>query len=114
MGKDEDWLVEQAMRSGAPLPDRIKNAPELLQGLELYLLAFMELTSCRGLGYGSVGPIPWLAIDRYCEVHRVEGESREDLFYQVQRLDKVYLEWQTDKSKKEAKQSEQRAKNKRG
>ncbi len=114
MGKDEEWLVEQAMRSGAPIPERIKNAPELNAGLELYLLAFMELTSCRGLGYGAIGPVPWIAIDRYCEVHGIVGESREDVFYHVQRLDKVYMDWQTAKakadSKKEALKSKTRPK----
>ena len=101
MGKDEKWLVQQARRQGQPLPERVTNAPELWHGLELYLQAFMELTSCRGLGYGAIGPVPWLAIQKYAEVYGIEGEQREDLFYHVQHLDKAYMDWQRDKAKKE-------------
>lgn len=72
----------------------------------------MELTSCRGLGYGAIGPIPWLAIQTYCDVHDIAGEQREDVFYHVQRLDKTYMDWQTDKAEKERKKSEQAAKTK--
>lgn len=55
--------------------------------------------------YGE-GPIPWTAIDRYCEVYRIAGEQREDLFYHVQSLDRAYLEWSRERMKK---QTEQRA-----
>ena len=110
MGKDEKWLIQQAQRQGGPLPERIRNAPELFLGLELYLMAFMELTSCRGLGYGAMGPIPWMAIQRYCEVHDIQGEQREDLFYFVQKMDKAYMDWQRDKAKQQAEQQARNAK----
>lgn len=102
MGKDEKWLMQQARRQGTPLPERVANAPELWPGLELFLQAFMELTSCRGLGYGAIGPIPWIALQTYCDVHDLRGEQREDLFYFVQRMDKSYMDWQTKKSKEAA------------
>lgn len=81
-----------------PLPQRIANAPELQVGLDLFYLAFLELSSCRSIGFGE-GPIPWLAIQRYCEVHEIEGEQREDLFYHVQRLDQSFLDWRAKKMK---------------
>lgn len=72
----------------------------------------MELTSCRGLGYGAIGPIPWLAIQTYCDVHDITGEQREDMFYHVQRLDKTYMDWQTAKAEQERKKADQAAKTK--
>jgi hypothetical protein len=94
MGRDEAKIVEQCIRGRMPFPDAIANAPELAPGLNLFYLAFLDLTSCRTLGY-SQGPIPWLAIHYYCEAHGIEGEQREDLFYHVAQLDKVYLDWST-------------------
>lgn len=91
-------------------PKKEKEAPELFQGLELYLMAFMELTSCRALGHGAIGPIPWLALQRYSEVFELHGEQREDLFYFVQRMDKAYLDWQTEEAEKARKAAEQAAK----
>ena len=64
-------------------------------GLELFYMAFMDLTSCRGQSYGSEGPIGWLSINDYCRVHGIIGEQREDLIYHVQRLDAAYLEYKT-------------------
>lgn len=84
-----------------PVPERVANAPELQPGLELFLNAFMELTSCRGLGFGAVGPIPWLTLHEYCSIHDITGEQREDLIYHVQRMDKAYMDWQQNKAKAE-------------
>lgn len=83
-----------------PLPDRIQNAPELYQGLELYYNGFTELTSCRQVGYG-LGPIPMLSILEYCMVNGIEGEQREDFVWFVQRLDQKYLEWSNDRGNKQ-------------
>jgi len=90
-------IVEQCVRMRAPYPDAIANAPELPPGLNLFYTAFLDLNSCRTLGY-SQGPIPWLAIDRYCQAHELEGEQREDVLYHVAHLDKVYLDWSSKKN----------------
>lgn len=74
-----------------PLPDKIANAPYLFQGLELFYMAFVDLTTCRGQGYGSEGPIGWLQIHEYCIVNDIQGEQREDTLYHVQHLDAAYL-----------------------
>lgn len=57
----------------------------------------MDLTSCRGSGYGTEGPISWLTIHQYADAKEFEGEQREDLFYFVQKLDTVYLKYKTKK-----------------
>jgi hypothetical protein len=75
-----------------------------MPGLNLFYMAFLDLTSCRALGYAQ-GPIPWLAIHHYCEAHGIEDEQREDVFYHVARLDKVYLDWSAEKAKKITAQS---------
>lgn len=57
-------------------------------------MTYLDLTSCRSVGFGE-GPIPWTAIQRYCEVNGFEGELREDVFYHVQHLDAEYLKWRS-------------------
>ena len=98
MGKDERDIVEKCIRARQPFPNAILNAPELQIGLNLFYVAFLDLTSCRTLGYAQ-GPIPWLAIHHYCDAHDITGEQREDVFYHVSHLDKAYLDWSTDKAK---------------
>lgn len=92
-------IVEQCVRQRLPLPDRIANAPEVAFGLEIYYIAFMDLTSCRGTGYGTEGPISWLVINQYADAKHFEGEQHEDLFYFVQKLDMIYLDFKTKKLK---------------
>lgn len=84
------------MRSGEPIPERIANAPQLLPGLQIYYLAFVELSSCRSGGF-SLGPIPWLAIDHYAARHEFEDEQYEDLFHFVQALDSEYIKYKEKK-----------------
>lgn len=63
----------------------------------LYYIAFMDLTSCRGTGYGTEGPISWLSTHTYADAKGFEGEQREDLFYFVGKLDMAYLDHKTKK-----------------
>jgi hypothetical protein len=92
-------IVERCVRARQPYPDAIANAPELEPGLNLFYMAFLDLTSCRTLGYAQ-GPIPWLAIHHYCEAHGIEGEQREDVFHHVSALDKAYLDRSAEKTSK--------------
>lgn len=98
MGKDERDIVEKCIRTRQRIPDAIVNAPELQAGLNLFYVAFLDLTSCRALGFAQ-GPIPWLAINKYCEANEITGEQREDVFYHVTHMDKVYLDWSLEKAK---------------
>lgn len=90
-------IIEQCVRQGMPLPQRIQNAPELHLGLELYYLAFLDLTSCRTAGYGTEGPIPWTATRQWAEAHDLSGEQLEDLEYHIPRMDEVYLKFKAKK-----------------
>lgn len=71
------------------LPDKIKNAPELRLGLELYYQAFWELDSCRQLGMGA-GPIGWLDIEGYGKARGFDEEQLEDLHHFIPTMDAAY------------------------
>ena len=90
-GPFEQNIIEQCVRSGRPLPAKIKNAPTLHGGLELFYKAFLDLTSCRSIGE-AYGQIPWTATRDWCNEHDITGEQREDLYYLVRALDMEYLD----------------------
>lgn len=87
----ERKLVEQALRSGEPIPDRIANAPELQIGLSLYLNAFFDLDSERNSGM-SLAPIPWSRIKDYAKAYDFDDEQTEDLLFFVKKMDRAHLE----------------------
>ena len=86
------------MRDGLPLPDKIKNAPILRLGLELFYNAFWDLDSCRNSGWG-MGPIPWLAMRDYATTFGFTEEQEEDLYYHVRLMDNAYLDFYDKGSK---------------
>jgi hypothetical protein len=90
MAPIEQSIAKQAMRAGNPLPNRIANAPELINGLQLYLVAFFDLDSERSHST-SLSPIPWTSIYQYSQAFNLDEEQTEDLFYFVKRLDSEHL-----------------------
>lgn len=68
-------------------------------GLETIYDGFLELTSCRFIGM-SEGPIPWTAMNTYCEVFDIHGEHKLDFFFLVRSLDNSYLNYQANKQEK--------------
>lgn len=51
--------------------------------------AYMELATCRPVGFGGAGPIPWLAIHEYARAHSIDDESH---FVRLMRtMDKTFL-----------------------
>jgi hypothetical protein len=99
-GPTEKAILEVCARQGSPYPERIKNAPEVEDGLVLYWLAFLDLTTCRQPGYGMEGPITWLVIAEYADRTGFEGEQREDLFYLMQKMDAAYIDFNAKKINK--------------
>lgn len=102
-GPTEQTIITACVRERRPLPAAIANAPELWLGLDLFYVAFLDLTSCRTLGMGE-GPIPWTAVGQWCDEQGITGEQREDVRYHVSKLDTVYLEHRASKTAKQAKQ----------
>jgi hypothetical protein len=68
----------------------------LIFGLELYLVAWFDLDSERGMGFG-LGPIPRSAMVAYAHEYGLSFEQKEDLLYLVREMDNDYLRRQAKK-----------------
>ncbi|WP_097105783.1 phage tail assembly chaperone [Nitrosomonas ureae] len=99
-GKSEKTIIEQCVREGRELPKAIKNAPVLLRGLELFLVAFHRLDTCRTASFGGIGSISWMTIMEYCDRIGITDQSqRDDMEYHINELDSAYREWAEAKRK---------------
>lgn len=83
-------MVQQAVRSGCPIPERVLQAPTLQRGLQLYLQAFFDLDAERSRGM-SVGRIPWSAIVRYAEHLDLDEDQTDSLIYFLGAMDAEHL-----------------------
>jgi hypothetical protein len=93
----EKSVLDQCIRSGAPIPERIAGAPELLRGLSRYWEAFLELGTCRTWGSGP-GPIPWEAIQKYAQANGFEpGDEFDELLQHMRAMDEAYLDFHRKK-----------------
>ena len=97
-GDVEENLIKQSRLSNMPLPDAIANRPVLNLGLDLYYIAFLDLTTTRQVGMAE-GPISWTSIKDYCIAKDLGEELTEDMFYIIPRLDQTYLKYQSDNMK---------------
>lgn len=95
--EDERLILEQCARENIPVPKKIRDAPELQMGLQLYWIAFTDLNSCRQIGY-SVAPIPWTAIREYAVANGFDEEQEEDLIYLMGCMDREYIKFTNRKS----------------
>jgi len=89
-GDIEESIAKQAARMGQPMPDRIANAPELKQGLQLYLQAFLDLDSERSHAMAPT-PIPWTSISTYARHLELDEEQTEALFFIINSVDGNHL-----------------------
>lgn len=85
------------MRNKLPIPLTIANPPEVLPGLEPYYQAFLELSTCRSVGFG-VGPIPWTAIDAYARRSQLFDEDFDYFHGLIKRLDSAYIKYSDEKA----------------
>src|SRR5690606_27200047 len=100
--EDIEFILKNCMQTGMPIPDFIKNAPELMPGLEVFLEAFWDLSTCRQIGMG-LGPIPWTSVQEYCRINGGGEDFNRDIHYHVRQLDIAYLEWANKNSKETTK-----------
>lgn len=91
-------MAKAALESGRDIPDSCL-PPELSDPeLHVYLSGseghFWRLSTCRGIGFGSLGPIPWTAVDEYARVYGfAENEiDYDDFVFIIGALDEVFLE----------------------
>lgn len=94
----ERSILEQCKRYRLPVPDKIRNAPELYRGLEFTYQGFLDLNTCRSVGLAA-GPIRWTDIVKYCEVHDIHGQQAEDFIYLISVMDAAYLKHKAEKAK---------------
>lgn len=90
MGHLEQSIAKQALREGQPLPERIKNSPELKPGLELYINAFFDLDTERNHGNGLCA-IPISSIAGYARMFDFDKEQTEDLLYFIREMDDAHI-----------------------
>lgn len=100
MGNKERSLIQQSLRFNRPLPDEIKNAPYLEQGLNLYYCGFFDLDSERAITMGGVGCIPFTAILSYCKLYEFDDETTEDFIFMIRKMDSEYVKFQNAKTTK--------------
>lgn len=73
------------------LPPPGGEPPELLPGLDWFVAAFHELSTCRSVGMGE-GPIPWTAVQKYCEAMGLRGPGAHAMHHHIRAMDREYLE----------------------
>ncbi len=86
------------MRAGLPLPERIANAPELQEGLQLYLQAFFDLDSERSHALAPTA-IPFTSVAAYARAFKFDEEQTEDLVFFIRRMDTEHLKRLAKKQK---------------
>lgn len=85
-----------------PLPEKMADAPELATGLELYYYAFGDLMGSRQIGMG-YGPIPWKAVQEYCEHHGLDEHQTLAMHHHIQAMDSEFLDYTRRKQPKSGK-----------
>lgn len=94
----EEAIRKECLQFGTPLPPKLRNPPELMEGLHYYMDAFNELSTCRQVGFGE-GPIPWTALAEWGKLHCNDPEELEILEHHVRALDRAYLKWRAAQQK---------------
>jgi len=59
--------------------------------------AYQSLSTCRNIGFGAAGPIPWTAINDYAYRHDIYGDEFDRLVHLVGVLDRLYLSSEAEK-----------------
>lgn len=59
--------------------------------MELFFNAYMQLSSCRPLGFGALGQIPWTAVIQWADVNGLDERQRDDLVHYIRAMDAEYL-----------------------
>lgn len=91
-GVDISKICFDSFVMGRGVPPQFEDPPTALEGQDFFLKIWYELNSCRQLGMGAPGSIPWTAINDWCHINRIDDDQREDVFYMVRALDNAYLQ----------------------
>ncbi len=75
------------------LPQALKDEPAIAPHLIVVWRAFLALRGDRQIGFGGVGAIPFLAIDRYAQRYGITGADQFDRFLTlIMAMDDAYRE----------------------
>lgn len=95
-GPVEEKRIRNALRQGQPIPRKIRDAPALRLGLELYFMGYQDLARSRPGGL-TTGPIPWGAIQEYCAWNELSREQTEEMHFYISRMDQALIQHQATK-----------------
>lgn len=98
MGEHEHQIAKMAARANRPLPEKIANAPSLNIGNELYMVSFMDLSTCRQSPYGAM-PISYFDMVNYAMINDFDSEQLELLLRVIPDMDAKYLKIMDKKQK---------------
>lgn len=93
-GANAKSIIDAANERGVPVPKSIAEAPLPEGEYQIRLFeAFEQLSTCRQLGMGAIGPIPWSAIDQYAVRMEIQDDelAYESFVWIIQSLDDLYL-----------------------
>ena len=96
--RPNEFVVDVALARNQPLPEWYINQPVVSSAENYILESFWKLSTCRAIGFGFSGQIPYTAILAYLANERVSLDLHRmfvDLIYQ---LDAVYLKHQQKKA----------------
>lgn len=80
------------------IPKQIAEAPELMIGLDFFIMAFHQLSGDRQIGMG-LGPIPYSSIHDFARINGLDpGAETQEFFHHIRQLDAEFLDYHTKKS----------------
>ncbi|NJK89269.1 MAG: hypothetical protein HC923_07585 [Myxococcales bacterium] len=101
-------MAKAAIDRGDSIPESCL-PPELADSdLYIYLSPadghFWRLSTCRGIGFGALGPIPWTAVDQYASVYGFSEDEvdYDDFVFIVGALDEEFLKISREQSEASA------------
>ena len=89
--------------NGFPLPPEIAEQPTLQPHLQVYWIAFWELTTCRQALYMTEGQIPWNVVDYWGKEAGMGKMERQELWLAISAMDNVYLNHKSKQLEQNAK-----------
>lgn len=69
------------------MPQALMDMPDLMLGLDIYVIAYNELQADRPIGM-DVGPVPWSAIHRWGDFHGItDPDDLETLVHHIRAME---------------------------
>ena len=103
-GESEANVIKGCFASKQPLPQFVKDAPELFFGLEVYIDSFWKLSRDRSSGMGP-GPIPYSSLLNFAENLDLLEEDVEDFCYLLMEMDTEFLAYASEKAEADRKRA---------